>query len=30
MLNASRVNEDNCPKALKDWEKIWVTQKTKL
>ena len=25
MLNASRVNEQNCPKALKDWEKIWVT-----
>ena len=26
MLNASRVNEDNCPQALKDWEKIWVTE----
>ena len=26
MLNASRVTEDNCPKALKDWEKIWVTE----
>ena len=26
MLNASRVNEENCPKALKDWEKIWVTE----
>ena len=25
MLNASRVTEENCPKALKDWEKIWVT-----
>ena len=25
MLNASRVNEQNCPNALKDWEKIWVT-----
>lgn len=25
MLNASRVTEDNCPKALKDWEKIWIT-----
>ena len=25
MLNASRVTEANCPKALKDWEKIWVT-----
>jgi glycine amidinotransferase/scyllo-inosamine-4-phosphate amidinotransferase 1 len=26
MLNASRVTEENCPKALKDWEKIWVTE----
>jgi glycine amidinotransferase/scyllo-inosamine-4-phosphate amidinotransferase 1 len=26
MLNASRVTKDNCPKALKDWEKIWVTE----
>jgi N-dimethylarginine dimethylaminohydrolase len=25
MLNASRVTEENCPRALKDWEKIWVT-----
>lgn len=25
MLNASRVNEDNCPKAFNDWEKIWIT-----
>jgi glycine amidinotransferase/scyllo-inosamine-4-phosphate amidinotransferase 1 len=25
MLNASRVNPQNCPKALGDWEKIWVT-----
>ena len=25
MLNASRVTEENCPKALTDWEKIWVT-----
>jgi scyllo-inosamine-4-phosphate amidinotransferase 1 len=25
MLNASRVTEENCPKALRDWEKIWVT-----
>ncbi len=25
MLNASRVNQHNCPNALKDWEKIWVT-----
>jgi scyllo-inosamine-4-phosphate amidinotransferase 1 len=26
LLNASRVNEGNCPQALKDWEKIWVTE----
>jgi len=26
MLNAGRVNEDNCPKVFKDWEKIWVTE----
>jgi len=26
LLNASRVNESNCPKAFKDWEKIWVTE----
>jgi scyllo-inosamine-4-phosphate amidinotransferase 1 len=26
MLNASRVTEENCPNALKDWEKIWVTE----
>ena len=26
MLNASRVNEQNCPVALKSWEKIWVTE----
>jgi scyllo-inosamine-4-phosphate amidinotransferase 1 len=25
LLNASRVNPDNCPRAFKDWEKIWVT-----
>ena len=24
MLNSSRVNPDNCPKAFDDWEKIWV------
>lgn len=24
LLNASRVNVENCPKALKSWEKIWV------
>jgi N-dimethylarginine dimethylaminohydrolase len=26
MLNASRVTEDNCPRAFKDWEKIYVTE----
>jgi glycine amidinotransferase/scyllo-inosamine-4-phosphate amidinotransferase 1 len=26
MLNASRVTPDNCPRALRDWEKIWVTE----
>lgn len=26
MLNASRVTEANCPNALKDWEKIWITE----
>jgi glycine amidinotransferase/scyllo-inosamine-4-phosphate amidinotransferase 1 len=25
MLNASRVNPDNCPQAFDSWEKIWVT-----
>lgn len=25
MLNTSRVNKDNCPRAFDDWEKIWVT-----
>lgn len=25
MLNASRVTPQNCPKAFKEWEKIWVT-----
>ena len=25
MLNASRVNVDNCPRAFDNWEKIWVT-----
>lgn len=24
MLNASRVNEQNCPACLKSWDKIWV------
>ena len=26
LLNASRVNEENCPKAFKDWEKIYITE----
>jgi len=26
LLNASRVNNANCPKAFQDWEKIWVTE----
>jgi scyllo-inosamine-4-phosphate amidinotransferase 1 len=26
MLNAARVNKQNCPRALQSWEKIWVTQ----
>jgi scyllo-inosamine-4-phosphate amidinotransferase 1 len=25
MLNASRVNPDNCPRAFDFWDKIWVT-----
>jgi scyllo-inosamine-4-phosphate amidinotransferase 1 len=25
LLNASRVNPDNCPRAFDYWEKIWVT-----
>jgi scyllo-inosamine-4-phosphate amidinotransferase 1 len=25
MLNASRVNPDNCPRAFDYWEKIWIT-----
>lgn len=24
LLNASRVTEENCPKAFKDWEKIYI------
>lgn len=24
LLNASRVNEENCPKAFKDWQKIYI------
>ena len=26
LLNAGRVNKDNCPRAFKDWEKIYVTE----
>jgi glycine amidinotransferase/scyllo-inosamine-4-phosphate amidinotransferase 1 len=26
LLNAGRVNEDNCPQVFKDWEKIYVTE----
>ncbi len=26
LLNASRINEDNCPRAFKDWEKIYIRQ----
>lgn len=26
MLNARRVTEENCPKAFKDWEKIYITE----
>jgi len=26
LLNASRVNESNCPKAFQDWERIYVTE----
>jgi glycine amidinotransferase/scyllo-inosamine-4-phosphate amidinotransferase 1 len=26
LLNASRVNESNCPKAFRDWERIYVTE----
>jgi len=25
ILNASRVTTENCPRALRDWDKIWVT-----
>lgn len=24
VLNASRVNQDNCPEILKSWDKIWI------
>ena len=26
LLNASRVNESNCPKAFRDWQRIYVTE----
>jgi N-dimethylarginine dimethylaminohydrolase len=26
LLNGSRVNENNCPQAFQDWEKIYVTE----
>jgi scyllo-inosamine-4-phosphate amidinotransferase 1 len=26
LLNASRVNESNCPQAFRDWERIYITQ----
>jgi glycine amidinotransferase/scyllo-inosamine-4-phosphate amidinotransferase 1 len=26
LLNANRVNEGNCPRAFKDWEKIYITE----
>lgn len=26
LLNSSRVNEQNCPKAFEDWEKIYITE----
>jgi glycine amidinotransferase/scyllo-inosamine-4-phosphate amidinotransferase 1 len=26
LLNADRVTADNCPQALRDWEKIWITR----
>jgi scyllo-inosamine-4-phosphate amidinotransferase 1 len=26
LLNASRVNETNCPRAFADWEKIYITE----
>ena len=26
LLNANRVSEQNCPKAFKDWEKIYITE----
>jgi N-dimethylarginine dimethylaminohydrolase len=26
MLNASRVNKQNCPQAFRDWERIYITE----
>jgi len=26
LLNGSRVNETNCPRAFKDWEKVYITE----
>ena len=26
LLNGSRVNEDNCPKAFKDWERVYINE----
>jgi len=26
LLNASRVNDSNCPRAFQDWEKIYITE----
>jgi scyllo-inosamine-4-phosphate amidinotransferase 1 len=26
LLNASRVNESNCPKAFRDWQRIYITE----
>ena len=28
VLNASRVNQVNCPKAFNGWEKLWVSDVT--
>jgi len=26
LLNANRVNEDNCPRAFQDWERVYITE----
>jgi glycine amidinotransferase/scyllo-inosamine-4-phosphate amidinotransferase 1 len=26
LLNASRVNESNCPRAFRDWERVYITE----